>query len=244
MENILLKGDCIELMKDIPDKSIDMICTDLPYNLTKNKWDILIPFDLLWEQYERIIKDNGAIILFGQGIFSAKLILSNEKLYRYTIIWEKTTPTGFLNANRMPLRSHENIEIFYKNLPTYHPQKSKNHPRKISSSLHKRNSTKTTNYGEHGLTSYDSTERFPKSIWTFSTDKQKSKLSATQKPVKLIEELIKTYSNEGDLILDSTAGSGTTAIGCINTNRRYILMEKDDIEFEKMYNRIESYKKS
>lgn len=241
MENLLLNGDCIELMKLIPDKSIDMICADLPYATTKNKWDILIPFDLLWNQYERIIKDNGAIILFGQGIFSAKLILSKKELYKYTIIWEKTTPTGHLNSHRMPLRSHEDILVFYKKPPVYNPQKTYGHTRKVSSSHHKRNSKKTTNYGDHGLTSYDSTERFPKSVWKFATDKQKSKLSPTQKPVKLIEELIKTYSNIGDIILDSTSGSSTTAIACINTDRKYICMELDEHFFEISKERIKNH---
>lgn len=236
--NKVYHGDCLDVMKQIPDKSIDFICTDLPYNQTKNHWDVLIPFDKLWLEYNRIIKDNGAIALFANGMFTAKLMLSNEKMWRYNIVWEKTTPTGHLNAKKMPLRCHEDICIFYKSLPTYNPQKTTGHVRKVSKAEHKTSCKKTTNYGEHGLTTYDSTERYPKSVWKFATDKQKTSLNATQKPVLLIEELIKTYTNEGDVVLDSTAGSCTTAIAAINTNRNWIMIEKDIVEFEKGNDRV------
>ena len=231
-------------MPHIPDKSVDLICADLPYNQTKNHWDVLIPFDLLWKQYERIIKDNGAIVLFANGLFTAQLMMSNEKMWRYNIIWEKTTPTGHLNAKKMPLRSHEDICVFYKSLPTYNPQKTTGHKRKVSSSEHKRNSKKTTNYGEHGLTSYDSTERYPKSVWKFPLDKQKSSLVPTQKPIKLLEEIIKTYSNEGDLVLDNTAASCGLAIAADNTNRNWICMEKFEVEYEIGKKRIEEHFKN
>ena len=220
-------GDTIDQMMLIPDKSIDLICCDLPYQKTKNIWDSIIPFNLLWAEYERIIKDSGCIVLFGQDKFSAKLMLSNEKLHRYNIIWEKTTPTGHLNAKKMPLRSHEDMLIFYKQLPTYNPQKTTGHERKVSSAHNKRNSKKTTNYGDHKLTSYDSTERYPKSVWRFKTDKQKESLHPTQKPVLLIEEIIKTYSNENDVVLDNTFGSCTCGIACINTNRNFIGIENN-----------------
>ena len=182
----------------------------------------------LWSHYERIIKDNGAIILFANGMFTADLMHSNSKLWRYNLIWEKTQPTGFLNAKKMPLRSHEDICIFYKKLPTYNPQKTIGHPRKVSKAEHKINCKETTDYGEHGLSTYDSTERYPKSVWTFSKDSQKSALHPTQKPVALIEELIKTYTNPGDLILDTCAGSMTTAIAALNTDRNFICIEKDE----------------
>jgi len=234
----IYKGGCLELMKLVPDKSVDLICTDLPYSQTRNKWDVLIPFELLWEQYERIIKDNGAIILFANGMFTAKMMLSNEKMWRYNIIWKKTTATGHLNSKKMPLRSHEDICVFYKKPPTYNPQKTFGHERKVSTAAHKRNSKQTTNYGEYGLTTYDSTERYPKSVWTFATDKQKSALHPTQKPVKLIEEILKTYSNEGDLVLDSCAGSSTTAIAAINTGRNWIMMEKEEEFYDKSIIRI------
>lgn len=127
----LKRGDCLELMKEIPDKSIDMILCDLPFGQTaRNKWDSVIPFDLLWKQYNRIIKDNGAIVLFANGMFTADLIQSNRKMWRYNLVWEKAQPTGFLNANRMPLRAHEDICVFYKKLPTYNPQKTTGHSRK------------------------------------------------------------------------------------------------------------------
>lgn len=231
--NKIYNEDCLEGMEKIDDKSVDCIITDLPYGQTsRNKWDSVIPFEPLWEQYERIIKNNGAIILFANGMFTADLMQSNRKLWKYNLIWEKTQPTGFLNAKKMPLRSHEDICIFYKKLPTYHPQKTIGHPRKVSKAEHKTNCKETTDYGEHGLTTYDSTERYPKSVWTFAKDIQKSALHPTQKPVALIEELIKTYTNPGDLVLDSCAGSCTTAIAAMNTCRNYICFEKDKDIFE------------
>ncbi|MDD4990968.1 MAG: site-specific DNA-methyltransferase [Paludibacter sp.] len=225
-------------MQNIPDKSVNVILADLPYAQTRNSWDIMIPIESLWKEYKRIITDNGIIILFGQGIFSAKLIMSNPRMYRYTIIWEKTTQTGHLNAKKMPLRSHEDILIFYNKLPTYNPQKTTGHVRKVSTAAHKQNCKKTETYGEHGLTSYDSTERYPKSVWKFATDKQKSALHSTQKPLKLIEELIKTYSNEGDMVLDNTMGSGTTGEACVNLNRNFIGIELDSTIFNTAFKRI------
>ena len=172
----------------------------------------------LWSHYKRLIKLHGVIVLFGAGMFSAELMNTGQNLWRYNIIWEKTHPTGFLNANRMPLRSHEDILIFYRKLPVYHPQKTKGHPRKVSTALHKRNSKKATSYGEYGLVSYDSTERFPTSVWKFASDTQKTSIHPTQKPVALCEELIKTYSDEGATLLDNCAGSFTTAVACDNLN--------------------------
>lgn len=236
----LYQGDCLEVMKDIEDKSIDMILCDLPYGITaRNKWDIVIPFDKLWEHYNRIIKDNGAIVLFGSSMFTSSLMQSNSKMWRYNLIWHKTTPTGFLNANRMPLRAHEDIVVFYKSLPTYNPQKTNGHERKVSKAEHKRNSKKTEDYGGHGLTTYDSTERYPTSILTFATDKQKEALHPTQKPVELLEWLIKTYTNEGEVILDNCMGSGSTGVAAINTNRSFIGIELDEGYFEIAENRIE-----
>jgi len=244
MENTTLLGDCLELMKDIPSGSIDMILCDLPYEETRNNWDFALPFNLLWAQYERIIRPDGVILLFGQGKFSARLMLSNEKIHRYNLIWQKTTPTGHLNAKKMPLRAHEDILVFYKSLPIYNPQKTSGHSRKVSTSLHKRNSKKTSNYGDHDLTSYDSTDRYPTSVLKFPTDKQKSSLHPTQKPVSLFEYLIKTYTNEGETVLDNCAGSGTTAIACINTNRNYILIEKEEKYYNVINERIALHKAS
>lgn len=242
MINEIHYGDCLEVMGIIPNESVDMILCDLPYGVTKNKWDSVIDLSRLWLQYENIIKPNGAIVLTGQDKFSARLMLSNEKLHRYNLIWEKTSPTGHLNAKKMPLRSHEDILVFYKKLPTYNPQKTNGHERKISTASHKRNSKKTTNYGAHGLTSYDSTERYPKSILKFPTDKQKSALHPTQKPVALYEYLIKTYTNEGEVVLDNCSGSGTNAIACLLTNRKYICIENDKYHFENSVGRVEKFK--
>jgi len=224
--NKVIYGETIEKMKLIPDNSIDFICADLPYGKTKNPWDKIIPPHLLWEQYWRICKHNAPIVLFGQDKFTAMMMLS-DKNHRYNIIWEKTTVTGHLNAKKMPMRSHEDMMVFYRKLPTYNPQKTTGHARKVSTAKHKRNSKKTTNYGEHDATTYDSTERYPRSVWKFATDKQKKAWHPTQKPVALLEELIKTYSNEGDVVLDNVAGSGTTGEACILTNRQFILIEGD-----------------
>jgi len=228
-------------MREIKDKSIDMILCDLPYGQTaRNKWDTVIPFDRLWEQYERIIKNNGAIVLFANGMFTADLMKSNTKLWRYNLIWEKTTPTGFLNAKRMPLRIHEDICVFYKKPPIYNPQKTFGHPRKVSKAEHKRNCINTTDYGEHGLTTYDSTERYPTSILNFKTDKQKSSLHPTQKPVALLEWLIKTYTNSGETVLDNCSGSGSTAEACIRTKRQFVCFETDPTYYDIANKRIEN----
>jgi len=231
-------GDCLEVMKLIDDATIDLIICDLPYGVTKNKWDSVINLKMLWGEYERVTKTNGAIVLFGQDKFSARLMLSNDKLHRYNLIWEKTTPTGHLNSKKMPLRSHEDILVFYKHLPAYNPQKTTGHERKVSTAHHKRDSKKTTNYGEYGLSTYDSTERYPKSVWKFATDKQKSALHPTQKPLKLIEEIIKTFSNEGDLVLDNCAGSGTTGLAAKNLSRNYIMIEKNETYYKTCINRV------
>ena len=171
-------------------------------------------------------------------MFTAELMISNKKMWRYNLIWEKTQLTGFLNANKMPLRNHEDICIFYKQLPTYNPQKTNGHIRKVSKAEHKINCINTTDYGVHGLSTYDSTERYPKSVWKFAKDSQKSALHPTQKPVLLLEELIKTYSNENDTILDNCMGSGSTGVACINTNRKFIGIEKEKGYFEISLNRI------
>lgn len=240
--NKIYNDDCLIKMEEIDDNSIDAIITDLPYGQTaQNKWDTVIPFEPLWKQYKRIIKDHGVIILFGSGMFTADLMQSNRKMWKYNLIWEKTQPTGFLNAKRMPLRSHEDICIFYSKLPTYNPQKTTGHVRKVSKAEHKVGCKETTDYGEHGLTTYDSTERYPRSVWKFSKDVQKSALHPTQKPVALIEELIKTYTNPGDLVLDSCAGSCTTAIAAINTGRNYICIEKDEEIYKIGLNRVNKY---
>lgn len=237
MENIkLYNGDCLEVMKQIPDGSVDMILCDLPYEVLnkKNKhaqWDRMLPLNELWEQYERIIKDNGAIVLFTQGMFTAKLMLSNEKLWRYNLIWKKgNRSTGFLNAKKMPLRNHEDICVFYKKLPTYIPQMRKgkpNHARSISDNV-KNNRC----YGNISQTATVMTDlKYPLSVIDIEKEHGKQ-YHPTQKPVALCEYLIKTYSNEGDLVLDNCMGSGSTIIAAINTNRKAIGIEKDKEIFD------------
>lgn len=238
--NELYRGDCLEVMKNIKDGSIDMILCDLPYGQTaRNKWDIIIPFESLWGQYSRLIRPNGVIALFANGMFTADLMQSNREMWRYNLIWQKTQPTGFLNAKKMPLRAHEDICIFYKSLPTYNPQKTSGHKRRTSKAEHKINCKSTTDYGEHGLTTYDSTERYPTSVLIFSKDIQKSALHPTQKPVALLEYLIKTYTNEGELVLDNCMGSGSTGVACVNTNRNFIGIELDEQYFSIAKNRID-----
>lgn len=238
----LIHGDCIEIMKKIPDNKIDMILCDLPYGQTKrNKWDVVIPFEKLWEQYKRITKENAAIILFGNGMFTADLMESNRDMWKYNLIWEKTQPTGFQNANRMPMRNHEDICVFYKKQPTYNPQKTKGHVRKVSTAKHKRNSKQSTNYNKIKNHTYDSTERFPKSVWLYPKDVQKCSLHPTQKPVALLENIIQTYSNENDLLLDNCMGSGSTGVACIKTNRNFIGIEITEEYFNIAQERIHKF---
>ena len=195
----------------------------------------------LWTHYKRIIKDNGAIILFANGMFTADLMESNREMWKYNLVWEKTQPTGFQNANRMPMRNHEDMCVFYKKQPTYNPQKTSGHIRKVSTAVHKKNSKQSTNYNEIKNHTYDSTERFPKSVWLFAKDTQKCALTPTQKPMALVEEIIKTYTNEGDIVLDSAAGSMTTGVAAIKTNRKIICIEKDKEIFEVGRNRVMEY---
>lgn len=207
---------------------VDAIITDLPYGTTKCPWDIRIPFKPMWERIDSILKPNGAVVLFGAEPFSSMLRMSNLKNYKYDWVWEKTTVTGHLNAKKQPMRCAENISVFYAKPPTYNPQKTDGHPRKVSSADHKRNSAKTAAYGDHGLSSYDSTERYPRQILvTFKTDKQTDSVHTTQKPVALMEYLIKTYTNEGETVLDFTMGSGSTGVASVNTNRGFIGIENN-----------------
>lgn len=226
-------------MKDIEDKSVDMILCDLPYGDTKNKWDVIIPFDKLWKEYNRIIKDNGAIVLFSQGMFTAKLITSNSKLWRYNLIWEKDRPSGFLNAKRMPLRSHEDICVFYKKLPIYNPQMYKGKP---SHSIGKAEGEKVcknnNNYGNFGRVNREGDLKYPKSVLKFK--RPHPPIHPTQKPIDLCEWLIKTYTNENEIVLDNCMGSGSTGVAALNTNRRFIGIELDENYFNIAKERIGS----
>ena len=241
----LLHGDCLELMKTIPDKSVDMVLCDLPYGVLNKsnpsaKWDSIIPFEPLWEQYKRITKPNAAIVLFSQGMFTARLMMSNPTWWRYNFVWDKVLKNGFLNANRQPLRQHEDICVFSSGQTTYNPQMVKCEP-------HKRNHGKC-NMGKQVNNCYGSFVstptiisdlKFPTSI--ISVPKQHingKSYHPTQKPVALLEYLIRTYSNENDIVIDNTMGSGSTGIAAINTNRRFIGIEKDDNYFEIAQKRI------
>ena len=242
--NKINNEDCLEGMKKINDKSVDMICTDLPYGVTQNKSDIIIPFKPLWEQYERIIKDNGAIVLFGQGIFYIDLVNSNRKLFRYDLIWDKCLSSGFLNAKRMPLRQHEQIAIFYKKLPTYNPQFTEGKPLHSKGNSYKNKEIKNQNYGEFNTTDdtrAGSTQKYPTSIIRFQKPHPSIAKHRTEKSIELLEWLIKTYTNPGDLVLDSCAGSCTTAIAALNTGRNYICFEKDKDIFEVGSKRVREY---
>ena len=227
----------------IPDNSIDMILADLPYGTTQNNWDSVITLDELWKQYERIIKDNGAIILTADGKFTFKLYNSNPKLFRYKLIWNKKNPTGFLNANRMPLRQHEDILVFYKKLPNYNPiMEIRGKPRQ-KGSYNKREGNGDMCYGSFDNIEKYNNEYYPTSILTFSNANQKEKMHPTQKPVNLFEYLIKTYTNENDIVLDNVMGSGTTAVACLKTNRRFIGFEKDKEYYNKAIKRIGKFNK-
>lgn len=229
----LLNGDCLQLMKQIPNKNIDMILCDLPYGTTKNKWDSVIPFEPLWEQYNRVIKDNGAIVLFSQSPFDKVLACSNLNLFRYEWIWEKTQGTGFLNSKKMPLKNHENILVFYKKPPIYNPQmRTGFKPYKCTSGKG------SNNYGEQvQVTTISNGERYPIDVLEFDYDRGK-KLHPTQKPVALLEYLIKTYTNEGDVVLDNCMGSGSTCVACVNTGREFIGIELDENYYNIAKNRI------
>ena len=213
-------------MEEIPEQSIDMILCDLPYGTTQNRWDVIIDPAALWKCYSRIMKPSTPIILFGQDKFSAEMMLSKREWHRYNLIWQKTTPTGWLNAKKMPLRSHEDIMVFYKEAPTYNPQKTTGHPPTHTFTKH---TSDGTNYGKTklGVSGGGSTERYPTSVLTFKTDKQTCRLHPTQKPVALCEYLIKTYSNIGDKVLDNCMGSGTTGVSCLNMGRKFVGIELD-----------------
>ena len=236
--NTVHLGDCLEVMKGIPDKSIDMILCDLPYGVTaRNEWDIIIPFNHLWNQYKRIIKDNGAIALFGSQPFTSMLIMNNLEMFKYTYIWKKTIKTNFLNAKKQPLRQKEDICIFYRKQPTYNPQGVI-----FDSKITKQGLQCTSNYniGNRERNYIQDTSNYPNDILEYPSIS--SKQHPTQKPVALFEYLIKTYTNENDVILDNCAGSGTTAIACIRTNRNYICIEKEPKYYDIIIQRIEKEK--
>ena len=231
--NTIIQGDCLEVMKDIPDKSIDMILCDLPYGTTACKWDTIIPFEPLWEQYKRIIKDNGAIVLTASQPFTSALVMSNPNMFKYEWIWEKAVGSNFATLKYMPMKEHENILVFGKGKTIYNPQmqERKGNGKERSAYTYKSNTTsgevmgnmKTTRSGQK----YDEDKRNPSSVQYFNNREKDRGQHPTQKPVALFEYLIKTYTNKGDLVLDNCAGSGTTGVACQNLNRNYILIEKE-----------------
>ena len=233
----LWQGDCLKLMKDIPDKSIDMILCDLPYGTTKFKWDTVIPFDRLWEQYNRIIKDKGAILLFGSEPFSSKMRISNLRMYKYDWIWKKTKAQGFLNSKKMPLKDYENICVFYKRLPEYNPQGIiyGNFQNDRKSKYNKGEDI----YGKEKEFGISHMSNFPKQIIEFSNPSGKGQLHPTQKPIALLEYLIKTYSQDEEIILDNCMGSGSTGVAALNLHRKFIGMELDEKYFQIAENRIQ-----
>lgn len=277
----LWHGDCLQLMDNIADKSVDMIFADLPYATTNCKWDSLIPLNDyvvvdnkvyyedeyllyamrkddksfeynrqwfyenkqigLWTQYKRIIKDNGAILLFAQTPFDKVLGASNLQMLRYEWIWEKTQATGHLNAKKMPMKAHENILVFYKKLPTYNPQMTEGHTPIHSYTKYVSTQNNTEIYGRMNreISGGGETTRYPRSVLTYASDKQTCHLHDTQKPLALCEYMIKTYTNEDDLVLDNCMGSNTTGLACKNLGRKYIGIEKEEKYFEIAKERVE-----
>lgn len=241
----LLQGDCLELMKDIPDKSIDMVLCDLPYGTSANKWDTILPFDKLWESYERLISDTGVIVLFGSEPFSSFLRTSNLRLYKYDWKWEKPSGANFLNFKYQPAKVHEDIMVFSKAASsyskrgnmTYHPQMEKGEPYKQTSGKQRdSHSNSTVRSPIKQVVTDNAGERYPRSIQKFSLDKDK--YHPTQKPTALLEYLIRTYSDGGGIILDNCMGSGSTGVACINTGRNFIGIELDKKYFDIAQSRI------
>lgn len=255
----LLNGDTLEQMAKLPDKSVDMILADLPYGMTaRNKWDVIIPFNQLWEQYERIIKDNGAIVLTGKQPFTSMLIMSNPKLFKYNMVWRKNLKTGNLNARKMPMGSYEDIMVFYKNSPTYNPQKiPRTHQVKSGNKLN----SQTTNYGKqreeyidrqsdwlmpddvidyedfHAL---DALELENEMLYIKCVHNSSGKKHPNQKPTELFQWLIRTYTSENEIVLDNTSGSGTTAIAAEVENRKWICIEQDQAYCDVTVERLKS----
>lgn len=229
----LINADCFYIFPFIKDKSIDAIICDLPYGTTKCKWDSVLDLDKLWTQYKRIIKDNGVIILFAQTPFDKVLGCSNLEWLKYEWIWEKTQATGYFNAKKMPMKSHENILVFYKNTPKFNPQKTKDHKpiNKYTKKAEVCNKTEVYGKVNKDISGGGETDRYPRSVQVFSSDKQKTKLNGTihptQKPIDLLRMLVKSYTDEGDVVLDNTMGSGTTNLACIELNRISIGIEKE-----------------
>lgn len=236
----LYPGNCLSVLAVLPEHSIDMVLADPPYGITKGKWDTPLHLDSLWKHLKRVVRPDGAIVLTSSQPFTTTLISSNTKMFRYCWVWEKTMATGHLNAKKMPMRAHEDVCVFYRKLPTYNPIKTTGHPRKVSTAHHRRNSKFTELYGNRsGKPSYDSTERYPRSVVKIATDHQKTTIHPTQKPVALMEYFIRTYTNPGDTVLDFAMGSGTTGVAALALDRHFVGIEIDLEYFEAAKRRIE-----
>ena len=234
----LMQGDCLDLMRGLEEKSIDLILCDLPFGTTKNKWDTIIPFGKLWEQYERIIKPKGNIVLFGTGLFAFKLALSNEKLFRYDMIWKKSKCGSPFTAKYMPMKKHELILVFGKSAAYYESQLQEGKP------YHRKNAQYSTNnfgFGLKNLVIENEGTRHPSTVLDFPQKwRRQDQVHPTQKPVELIEFLVKSYCPENGVVLDNCMGSGSTGIACVNTNRKFIGMELDEKYFKIAEERIKS----
>lgn len=240
--HFLFCADCFDVFHLIPNKSINSVIVDLPYGTTACKWDIIIPFEPLWEQYERIIKNDGCLVFTGTQPFTSQLIMSNLKMFKYELIWDKVIPTGFAISKYQPMKQHENILIFAKGKTTYNPQKIKRDKPRLYNRTHKSYS------GSENLNRHDGKNRVleyyePRSIQSFSNANRKSKKHPTEKPIELMEWLVKTYTNENDIILDNTMGSGTTGLACLQTNRKFIGIEKEEKYFNIATERLKQYRK-
>lgn len=232
-------GDCLELMKYIPDKSINLICCDLPFGITANKWDSIIPMDKLWVEYERILAPKGNIILFGTGLFAFKLALSNEKMFRYDMVWKKSKCGSPLTAKYMPLKKHELLLVFGESAAYYNPQMVEGEPYKRKWTPNKKNNMK---YGIEGVQTNNNGTRHPSTILEYPQKwRRQDQLHPTQKPVELIKWIIESFSKEGDVVLDNTCGSGTTAIAALETNRNWIMMEKEEEYYNITLERIKKH---
>lgn len=224
--NQLIQGDCIEVLKGFPKHSIDMVLCDLPYGTTQNKWDSVVNLDTLWREYKRVVKPTGAIVLTSQGVFTARLILSNERMFKYKMTWVKSKPTNFLNARKQPLRKHEDVCVFYAKQPTYHPQMTPGE----AYDKGVRKDQLSGSYGDFRPSHVHSTgERYPVDVIYFKTSESEGQVwHPTQKPVELGRYLIRTYSNPGDIVLDNTFGSGSFLVGAVLEGRNFIGIEKNE----------------
>ena len=250
MKDVIFLGDCLQIMEKIPDNHVDMIFCDLPYGTTRNKWDIIIPFDPLWKQYKRILKPKGVVVLTSQPPFDKVLACSNLEMFRYEWIWEKNKATGYLNAKKMPMKCHENVLVFYSSLPKYNPQMTYGHkPMNAVSRKEYINTGEKRNYNFVKMSKGNpggSTQRYPRDVLKIPVINNDNplKIHPTQKPVELMEYFIKTYTDVGDIVLDNCMGSGSTCISCINTDRRYIGIEKDEKYFKYAENWINKEKQN